>query len=416
MGGTTAKICLIEHGAPQSAREFEVDRAARFTKGSGLAIRIPVIEMIEIGAGGGSIARIDNLGRIAVGPRSAGADPGPAAYGLGGEHPTVTDADAVLGRIEPDLFAGGQIALDVARAETSIERAIGAPLNVTTPLGALGISEMIDETMANAARVHAVERGQDAAEHALVAFGGAAPLHVGRLAEKLGIDQIVVPSDAGVGSAVGFLQAPVAYEVVRSRTMALDELDTGAINAIFVEMHAEAHAVVEAGAPRECLVEARGAYMRYRGQGHEIRVELPVRSLRPEDDATLRRAFDEEYERLYARVLPEADVEVLTWILSMSNAPTEPAPRPAASPSTPAPRAAREREVLDPHTGEPRSLPLYARASLEIGATLDGPALVTEPATSTYVPGGFTATVVAGGHLMLDRRSDRLASEERNHE
>ena len=217
MGGTTAKLCLIEDGTPDTARDFEIGRAARFTKGSGLPLRLPVIEMLEIGAGGGSIARIDAMGNICVGPESAGAKPGPAAYALGGLDPTVTDADILLGRIDPAQFAGGQVPLEPALAERAIADAIGEPLGLDASLAAYSVCEMVDETMANAARVHAVERGKVASAHSLIAFGGSAPLHVGRLAEKLGIRRIIVPRDAGVGSAVGFLRAPVAYEVVRRR-------------------------------------------------------------------------------------------------------------------------------------------------------------------------------------------------------
>ncbi|MFM8991251.1 MAG: hydantoinase/oxoprolinase family protein, partial [Alphaproteobacteria bacterium] len=208
MGGTTAKICLIEDGQPQSSRSFEVDRAARFLKGSGLPLRIPVIEMVEIGAGGGSIAKVDLLGRIAVGPESAASEPGPACYGRGGTRPTVTDADVVMGRIDPDAFAAGRIPLDTGKARAAVDDAIGRPQGLATDLAAFGIAEMVDETMASAARVHAVERGKALGEHTMIAFGGAAPLHAARVAEKLGIARVIVPANAGVGSAVGFLRAP----------------------------------------------------------------------------------------------------------------------------------------------------------------------------------------------------------------
>ncbi len=212
MGGTTAKICLIDGGKPFKARSFEVDRSARFLKGSGFPLRIPVIEMVEIGAGGGSIARVDEMQRIMVGPGSAGAEPGPASYGRGGKLPTVTDADLVLGKIDPGRFAGGKIKIDPAKAAAALTAVIGAPRGLTTEAAAYGVAEIVDENMANAARVHAVERGAAVAERTLVAFGGAAPLHAARLAEKLGITRVVVPLDAGVGSAIGFLEAPAAYE------------------------------------------------------------------------------------------------------------------------------------------------------------------------------------------------------------
>ena len=248
MGGTTAKICLIENQKPQSSRSFEVDRAARFLRGSGLPLRIPVIEMVEIGAGGGSLAHVDAMGRITVGPESAGAEPGPACYGRGGTHPTVTDADLMLGRIDPARFAAGRLPLDGAKAAAALQADIGAPLSLTAMLAGFGLAEIVDENMANAARVHSVERGKVIAEHSLIAFGGAAPLHAARLAEKLAIARVIVPPNAGVGSAVGFLRAPIAFEVVRSRYMRLSTFEPALANAIIAEMREEALEVVRAGA------------------------------------------------------------------------------------------------------------------------------------------------------------------------
>ena len=239
MGGTTAKICLIDL-KPQTSRAFEVGRIYRFKKGSGLPLRIPVIEMVEIGAGGGSIARVDPLKRITVGPDSSGADPGPACYARGGTAPTVTDADLVLGRIDPAGFSGGRMALDGSAAEAALRYEVAAPLDLAVELAALGVSEIVDENMANAARVHAIESGKDARGRTLVAFGGAAPLHAARMAEKLGLDRVLVPSYAGVGSAVGFLRAPIAYEIVRSALQRLDQFDPRATNARYVGMRAEA--------------------------------------------------------------------------------------------------------------------------------------------------------------------------------
>ncbi len=312
MGGTTAKLTLIDDLDFQRSRSFEVARAYRFIQGSGLPVRIPVIELVEIGAGGGSIARLDALGRILVGPDSAGSVPGPACYGRGGALPTVTDADAALGRLDPSRFAGGSITLDVARADASISGAIG------TRDGAVGIAEIVDETMANAARVHAVENGKDTAGRAMIAFGGAAPLHAGRLAQKLGISRVVVPVGAGVGSAHGFLRAPIAYEVVRSRHMRLDAFDAAMLNALFAEMRAEAEDVVRMGAPDALLTETRTGFMRYRGQGHEIAVALPARVLITEDAVTLRTGFEAAYTALFGRVIPRLEVEAMTFALSLS--------------------------------------------------------------------------------------------------
>ncbi|MES2713340.1 MAG: hydantoinase/oxoprolinase family protein, partial [Pseudomonadota bacterium] len=276
MGGTTAKITLIDDMKPQQARHFEIARAARFVKGSGIPVRIPVIDMVEIGAGGGSIARVDALGRITVGPDSAGSMPGPACYGRGGTLPTVTDADLVLSWIDPLLFAGGQITLDVGAARVACEASVAAPLDMSAETAALGITEIVTETMANAARVHAVENGKETAGRTMIAFGGAAPLHAARMAAKLGIDRVLVPVGAGVGSAHGFLGAPIGYEVVRTRLVSLNAFDAGVVNALFDAMRIEAEAVVRLGAPDAAVQEARTGFMRYRGQGHEIDVTLPA--------------------------------------------------------------------------------------------------------------------------------------------
>ena len=410
MGGTTAKICLIDDYTPQTAREFEVDRRARFMKGSGFPLRIPVIEMVEIGAGGGSIARVDATGRIAVGPDSAGADPGPAAYGRGGTAPTITDADVALGRIDPRRFAGGKIALDVEAARRAVAGGVGEPLGLDGRMAAFGIAEMVDEAMSNAARVHAVEQGKTVSEHAVIAFGGAAPLHVGRFAEKLGTDTVVVPTEAGVGSAIGFLRAPVAYEVVRSRNMRLRDFDPGAANAIFEEMHGEAFAVVRSGAPEARTEEARGAYMRYVGQGHEIFVPFPVRALGAEDRAVVQRAFDEEYARLYRRVIPEAEVEVLTWALTISTIAGRPEPVGEVEPR-PVPAPADRLRMPDLESGEEHDVPLFWRPDLEPGMAVEGPAVIAEDETSTYVPRRFAARVAANRYLVIERR--RRTGEDR---
>ncbi|MFT5448934.1 MAG: N-methylhydantoinase A [Gammaproteobacteria bacterium] len=403
MGGTTAKICLIDDFEPQSARTFEVDRAHRFTKGSGLPLRIPVIEMVEIGAGGGSIASVDALGRIQVGPQSAGSEPGPACYGRGGEGATVTDADVVLGRIGAADFAGGKMALDDAAASRVLARAVGEPLNLEGPLAALGLSEVVDENMANAARVHAIERGKDLAGRTLIAFGGAAPVHAARIAQKLGIDEVVIPQDAGVGSAIGFLAAPVSYEVVRSRYMRLSTFDTHALNDLLDGMRAEAAAVVRLGAPEGELNERRIAYMRYVGQGHEVEVPLPVRTLIADDAQTLKASFDATYAQLYGRTIPGMDVEVLTFALSLAVAVAhEPARQvePSVSGS-----ATSTRSLFDVERAQFIDAQVFKR--LDIGSdAVDGPAIVVEDQTSTVVPRGFSVVHGDDGALIL-RRIDK---------
>jgi N-methylhydantoinase A len=401
MGGTTAKICMIDDLKPQTSRAFEVARVYRFKKGSGLPLRIPVIDMVEIGAGGGSIARVDQLKRITVGPDSAGADPGPACYGRGGAKPTVTDADLVLGRIDPAGFSGGRIALDRAAAEAALRHDVAEPLGLAVELAALGVSEIVGENMANAARVHAIENGKDARGRTLVAFGGAAPLHAARLAEKLGLDRVLIPSYAGVGSAVGFLRAPIAYEIVRSALQRLDAFDADAANALLAQMRAEAEAVVRRGAPTAPLGETRSAFMRYRGQGHEIAVPLPTRTYLSDDATTLRVAFEDAYRRLYHRIIPGVEVEVLSWVLLLS-APAPAAlaaPPPARQTYTPVP--ARTRPVFDTESGEFVSVPIHERGTLKPGARIPGPAVIVEDETSTVVTRLFTAQIDGFGYIEL---------------
>jgi N-methylhydantoinase A len=404
MGGTTAKICLIEDCAPQTSRSFEIDRRDRFMKGSGIPLRIPVIEMVEIGAGGGSIAHIDALRRIAVGPESAGSEPGPACYGRGGERPTVTDADVILGRIDPTNFAGGRIQLDASRASSAIGREIGEALRMSEPLAAYSISEIVDENMANAARVHAVERGKAVADYTLIAFGGAAPLHVARLAEKLGVSRAIIPPNAGVGSAIGFLRAPVAFEVVRSRYMRLAKLDLEAVNHLLHDMRTEALAVVAPGAAGAALTDRRTAFMRYVGQGHEIVVPLPDRDLSAEDMAGLRANFEREYTVLFSRAIPDAEIEILTWTLSLgTRPPTAPvAPITKGNGET---RIAGLRRVYDPEHDQIPEVPSYQRAELSPGSQIVGPAIIAEDETTIIVSARFNASVSATGCIVLDRKS-----------
>ncbi|HTQ32980.1 MAG TPA: hydantoinase/oxoprolinase family protein [Stellaceae bacterium] len=403
MGGTTAKICLIDDLQPQTSRAFEVARVYRFKKGSGLPLRIPVIEMVEIGAGGGSIARVDPLKRITVGPDSAGADPGPACYGQGGTMPSVTDADLLLGRIDPAGFSGGRMALDRDAAEAAMRREVGDKLDLALELAALGVSEIVDENMANAARVHAIESGKDARGRTLVAFGGAAPLHASRMADKLGLDRVLIPSNAGVGSAVGFLRAPIAYEVVRTQLQRLDNFDADAANALLAAMYEEAAAIVRRGAPDTALAETRSALMRYRGQGHEIAVSLAAKTYRREDADEIHAAFEQAYRRLYSRVIPGVEVEVLSWVVLVA-APTptvDDAPPPV--PPDFAARESRRRPVFDPETGEFIEVGIYERPALTPGATLQGPAVIVEDETSTVIGRNFDARIDAFGYIELSR-------------
>ena len=404
MGGTTAKICLIDNHIPQMTRTFEVARVYRNLKGSGLPVRIPAIEMVEIGAGGGSIAKVDSMSRITVGPESAGAIPGPACYGQNGSDATVTDADVVLGRINPEGFAGGVVDLQPELASRVLEKAVGEKLALDPIFSAFGVSEIVDENMANAARVHAIEWGKDISARSMIAFGGAAPLHAIRLAEKLNIDEVIIPSGAGVGSAIGFLRAPISYEVVRSRFVSLSDFDPEIVNALLNEMSDEASEIVSLGAGSKDLVEQRLAYMRYHGQGHEIVVSVPVRKLNKSDSETLRQSFELEYSRLYGRSVPGQQPEVLSWTISVT------APKPITKVAYTKVNATADtisvgkRKLFDPGTSEFLEAAVYNRYDLSQDSSVDGPAVIIESQTTTIVSKGYSVSANNYGHLVIRRQ------------
>ncbi len=408
MGGTTAKICLIDDYKPQTSRTFEVARVGRFRKGSGLPLRIPVIEMVEIGAGGGSIAHVDSLGRIGVGPESAGADPGPACYGRGGAYPAVTDANLALGRYDPSRFAGGTMQLDETAACNALAAKVGGALGLDASMAALAVVEMVDENMANAARVHAIESGKTYEGRTLIAFGGGGPVHACRVAEKIGISRVLVPSGAGVGSAIGFLRAPVGYEVVRSLYQRFSSFDVAAVNALLAEMETEAMGVVEQGSFGAPTAQTRIAYMRYVGQGHEIPVPLPARPLTEDDVGAIRAAYDQEYIRFYDRPVPGSDVEIMSYAVVVATlAGEEDAPPVPGDDALFAPEAVavRTQAVRDSVTGEVSPWAIYDRADLTAGARLSGPAIVAEDETSTLVGIGWTASINGLGYIEIVRET-----------
>jgi len=408
MGGTTAKICMIDKGGAQTSRSFEVARVYRFKKGSGLPLRIPVVEMVEIGAGGGSIARLDQLQRVSVGPDSASADPGPACYGRGGTNATVTDADLAMGRIDPDAFAGGDIRLTVQSANAALEANLAKGLGVSVEGAAFGVSEMVDENMAAAVRVHAIESGKNLHSRTLIAFGGAAPLHAARVAEKLGVPRVVIPVAASVGSAVGFLRAPIAYEVVRTQYQRLSTFDADLINRTLGEMAADAVAVVSA-ATSAATRTLRYAYMRYVGQGHELLINLPGAPFDASSGGHLRTLFDEEYGRIYGRSLSGwlADVEVASWVVKVT---TQVTPDPVVRPDMgrASKKAKKKRPVFDPGVKERVDHLLCRREELSAGATVEGPAVIVEDQTSTVVSPNFIASVNAFGDIVLTSRRNQI--------
>ena len=405
MGGTTAKIILLTDFEPSHARSMEVARAYRFLPGSGLPLRIPVIEMIEIGAGGGSIAHVDELGRIAVGPESAGSSPGPACYGLGGLRPTVTDSDLVQGKLDPDAFAGGSMRLDMRTARAAVETHVGDPTGLGWADAAAGICEIVDENMSNATRVHAADAGEEVESRVLIATGGAGPLHAARIAEKLGIATVVVPKAAGVGSAFGFLKAPIAYEAVHSQIAQLALLDAGAVDRIFDDLRAEAEKVVRLASGSRALRERRFADMRYRGQGHELAVEIPARAYETKDGAELAEIFEAQYQKNYGRRIPKLSVEALTWTLVLTAQDEE--AREIKTVAEPAPSAApvlRMTQVFDAEVGGFVEAKVISREAARPGARFEGPALVVEDQTTIWTPTSFEGRISRGGHVILQRK------------
>ncbi|WP_410620743.1 hydantoinase/oxoprolinase family protein [Amycolatopsis sp. cmx-8-4] len=386
MGGTTAKLCLIADGAPLVTHQFEVDRKYRLLPGSGLPVQVSVIDMIEIGVGGGSIARIDALGLLTVGPDSAGSEPGPACYGRGGTEPTVTDADLVLGYLDPGYFLGGAMTLDAAAAREAIGSRIAEPLGVSVEEAAWGIHTSVNEDMANAARVHAVERGQDPAKLPMYTFGGAGPVHGVGVARALGAPSVVAPPAAGVLSAAGFLTAPLAFDFVRSARAAVLDLSREQVDALFAEMEAEGAALL-AKSGVDSVTHRRIAEMRYAGQGYEIRV--PVHDGSWPD--TLIDEFTRTYRALYRRSGPDVGVEVLNWRVVSSGPVPDVSLRLAGSTS---PGEARKgtRKAYFPVGGFVDTV-VFDRYRLEAGDRVDGPAIVEERESTVVVPSGAHCVV-----------------------
>ena len=400
MGGTTAKICLIEDGAPKTANTFEIARTYRFKKGSGMTVSTPVVEMVEIGAGGGSIASIDSMGRIQVGPRSAGSEPGPACYQRGGLEPTVTDANLKLGRLDPDNFAGGAIPLSVEASEKAIEEKIGALANLETDVAAFGITEMVDENMANAARVHTVENGRDIEQFTMVAFGGGAPLHSCRLCEKLNIKAMLIPPGAGVGSAIGFLRAPFSYEATRGLFQTLDAFDPDHINICLKELQAEATSFVDLGAPETERITKLIAFMRYSGQGWEIPVPLEFRQFNSADVDDIKSRFEEAYTTLFGRTIEGLSIEITNWSLIVATH----VPEPVAVKCQNTGQAASVKRMRGFYDAARRSnveAQEIERTVMQAGVMVEGPAVIIEQETSTIVTSGYRAIGQSDGSMLL---------------
>jgi len=412
MGGTTAKICLIKNRTPKTARVFEVARTYRFKKGSGMPISIPVIDMVEIGAGGGSLAHVDAMGQIRVGPKSAGSEPGPACYGRGGERPAVTDADLTLGRLDPDNFAGGSITLHPERSSNALTEHLGTKLEMEPLEAAWGVAEVVDENMANAARVHAVENGEDLSEYTMIAFGGAGPLHAARLCEKLGIDRCLVPVSAGVGSAIGFLRAPFSFEANRSVFMKIDAFDADAVRALFAEMESEARGFVRTCDANTDILADHKVYMRYSGQGWEIPVSLSAEQASNPDAATFLDLFEADYKKLFGRSVEGMAVEVTVWSVNAFTPPEEVLPVAPVATGSEATFASR-RALFDPGVGEVADAAVARREDLTPGARIEGPAVVTEDETTIVLPSSRSIIAQEDGcldiHIKRSGTSTRAA-------
>ena len=385
MGGTTAKICLINHQTPKTSRVFEVARSYRFKKGSGMPISIPVIDMVEIGAGGGSLAHVDSMQQIRVGPESAGSEPGPACYGQGGTRPGVTDADLILGKLDPENFAGGSIKLHQDNSKIALAKHVGDTLEMDAVEAAFGVAEVVDENMANAARVHAVENGEDLSEYTMIAFGGAAPLHAARLCEKLGVERLLVPPGAGVGSAIGFLRAPFSFEANRSVYMKLSDFDAEKIKVLLTDLRDEATGFVRTCDEASQILSEFKVYMRYTGQGWEIPIPLQEDQAMNPDAATFESRFKEEYTKLFGRPVAGMDIEITVWSVNA----TTPQKQVPLIPQTDGNATAVSngtRHVFDAAVGTHLKANVIDRGAMTAGQRANGPAVLVEAETTIIVP------------------------------
>lgn len=400
MGGTTAKMCLVKRGEVAKSTEFEVAHVHRFKRGSGIPVHIPVVDLMEIGAGGGSIARVSEVGTLQVGPQSAGAQPGPACYGGGGMEPTVSDADLLLGYLNAEHFLGGEMGLDVDAADRAIDARLAKPLGLGTEEAAWGVHGIVNENMASAAKVYVTERGEDPARYTLVAFGGAGPVHVVDLARRLGIKKVLVPPHAGVASAVGMIVAPIAFDTVRSAPAHLDKADPSEWLSLFDEMAAECRSRMPSDVKPEQLNYEYSLDMRYVGQGYHVNVPIDRSDVGSDHIRALRTAFDARYTKLYGRVYGDLALEIINLRLSAS-APRRvgdfgAVPKGAANP---APFGARD--AYCPAAGCKVSHAVYRRGQLPSGFEARGPMIVEEKESTTVLGTDCHLTVDAHGNLVI---------------
>ncbi len=403
MGGTTAKSCLIQKGQAGLVSTFEVGRVQRFKKGSGLPIQVPVVDLMEIGAGGGSIAQISRLGLLQVGPQSAGADPGPACYGLGGKNPTVTDADLLLGYLDPDYFLGGSMQLDKSAAEKAIAEKVARPLGTSTVEAAFGIHDLINETMAAAAKTHIAEKGGNPNIVTVSAFGGAGPVHAFGLARKIGAPRILVPPLAGVGSALGFFAAPVAFDLSRSHRVVLDEADFSEIEKLLRTLEKEGAAILGNTADNLEIRFERTLMMRFVGQGAETDLALEAKPFDQWHKKEIRALFDAEYKRLYGRTYHDNAVEFVTFKVRAS-LPERPFKLPLLKnrQGSLADSIKRKRMAFSIAGKEYIEHTVYDRSRLFPGAKIKGPAIIEERESTIVIGEKANAHVDEFGFVWID--------------
>jgi N-methylhydantoinase A len=407
MGGTTAKAVLTKHGELTITNQSEVAHIHRFKRGSGLPLMVPMIELIEIGAGGGSIAHLNNLGLPTVGPESAGSTPGPAAYGQGGTQPTVTDADLLIGYLNPDYFADGTIPLDVAAAHTAYEP-LAESLNLSVDRLAWGVHQLVNENMAAAARVHAAERGLEIRRYSMVTTGGAGPVHACGVAEKLGLKHVIVPPLAGVGSAFGFMTAPISFDFTRSYVSRLDSLNLAELNAILDNLEKEGRAIVEAaGVPAEDILVQLSIDMRYVGQGYEVRVPFAKQTLTTAHITHMQKAFEAEYKQFYGQLANGVPIEAVNWRVVIASPKPEIGKLSLESKESETHIAYTTRPVIFKAENEPHMTPVYRRHALSPGWQAHGPLIIEEAASTTVVLPGWSAQVAESGCLLLTHEGNQ---------
>ncbi len=402
MGGTTAKASLIFKGKPEITNNFEAGRVKRFKKGSGLPVRIPVIDMIEIGAGGGSIARVDKLGLLTVGPDSASSTPGPACYGLGGEQPTVTDADLVLGYLNEEFFLGGSMSLSKQAAHDAIKNKLAIPLGLSVEEAAYGVHKIVNENMANASRVHILEKGMDPRHFSMIAFGGAGPVHAFGVGELINAPQLIIPVGAGVTSALGFLLSPIAQENIHSYIKNLDTLDWGHVNKFLDDMEEDGRRfVIASGEDSNNILVERVAELRYEGQGHEITIDLPQGKLNDLSIPEIKRRFIKEYEFRYTKSISDVPIQMVTWRVQVSGATPNLEVKNADFKSNGKSAFKGNRKVYFKSTGY-IDCPVYDRYAMHVGMSEAGPMIIEEKESTTVIGLDCVVSIDEHSNIIID--------------